>query len=43
MRNQLPLHYVDTSHAIVAHTVGPDLVKFLAATTPLLAALDAQD
>jgi len=42
MRNQLAHRYVDTSHAIVAHTVGSDLVERLAATRSLLVALDAQ-
>jgi uncharacterized protein with HEPN domain len=41
MRDQLG-RYFDTSHAIVDHTVGPDLVELLAATRSLLAALDAQ-
>lgn len=31
MRNQLAHRYFDTSHAVVAHTVGPDLVELLAA------------
>ena len=34
--------YFDTSHALVAHTVGPDLVKLHAATWSLLAAPDDQ-
>ncbi len=42
MRDQLAHRYFDTLHAIVAHTVGPDLVELLAATRSLLAALDAQ-
>ena len=42
MRDQLAHHYFDTSHSIVAHTVGRELVKLLAATRSLLAALDAR-
>jgi len=41
-RDQLAHRYFDTSHAIVAQTVGSDLVELLAATRFLLAALDAQ-
>jgi len=33
---------IDTSHAIVAQTVGSDLAELLAATRSLLAALDTQ-
>ena len=40
MRDQLAHRYFDTSHAIVANTVGPDLAELLAATRSLLAALD---
>ncbi len=43
MRDQLAHRYFDTSHAIVAQTVGSDLVELLAATRSLLAALDAHD
>ena len=43
MRDQLAHRYFDTSHAIVAQTVGADLVELLAATGSLLAVLDAQD
>ncbi len=42
MRNQLANRYFDTSHAIVAQTVGSDLVELLAAARSLLAALDPQ-
>ena len=42
MRDQQAHRYFDTSHAIVAHTVGPDLVELLAATRSLLVALDAR-
>jgi uncharacterized protein with HEPN domain len=42
MRDQLAHRYFDTSHAIVAQTVGSDLVELLAAVRSLLAALDAQ-
>ena len=42
MRDQLAHRYFDTSDAIVAQTVGSDLVELLAATRSLLAALDAQ-
>ena len=40
MCDQLAHRYFDTSHAIVAQTVGADLVELLAATRSLLAALD---
>jgi len=40
MRDQLAHRYFDTSHAIVAQTVGADLVELLAATRSLLVALD---
>ena len=40
MRNQLAHRYFDTSRAIVADTVGPELAELLAATRVLLAALD---
>ncbi len=43
MRDRLAHRYFDTSHAIVAQTVGADLVELLAATGSLLAVLDAQD
>jgi uncharacterized protein with HEPN domain len=43
MRDQLAHRYFDTSHAIVAQTVGVDLVELLAATGSPLAVLDAQD
>ena len=43
MRDQLAHRYFDTSHAIVAQTVGADLAELLAATRSLLAVLDAQD
>ena len=43
MRDQLAHRYFDTSHAIVAQTVGADLAELLAATGSLLAVLDAQD
>jgi len=43
MRDQLAHRYFDTSHAVVAQTVGADLVELLAATGSLLAVLDAQD
>ena len=42
MRDQLAHRYFDTSHAIVAQTVGADLGELLAATRSLLAALDTQ-
>ena len=42
MRDQLANRYFDTSHAIVAQTVGSDLVELLAATRSLLAALDTE-
>jgi uncharacterized protein with HEPN domain len=42
MRDQLAHRYSDTSHAIVAQTVGADLVELLAATGSLLAVLDDQ-
>jgi uncharacterized protein with HEPN domain len=42
MRDQLAHRYFDTSHAIVAQTVGADLVELLAAIESLLAGLDAQ-
>ena len=42
MRDQLSHRYFDTSHAIVAQTVGADLVELLAATRSLLAALDTR-
>ena len=42
MRDQLAHRYFDTSHAIVAQTVGSDLVELLAATRSLLAALDTE-
>ena len=42
MRDQLSHRYFDTSHAIVAQTVGADLVELLAATRSLLASLDTQ-
>ena len=42
MRDQLAHRYFDTSHAIVAQTVGSDLVELLAATRSLLAALDTK-
>lgn len=42
MRDQLAHRYFDTSHAIVAQTVGSDLVELLTATRSLLTALDAQ-
>ncbi len=42
MRDQLAHRYFDTSHAIVAQTVGADLVELLPATGSLLAVLDAQ-
>jgi len=42
MRDQLAHRDFDTSHAIVAQTVGPDLDELLAATRSLLAALDTQ-
>ena len=42
MRDQLAHRYFDTSHAIVAQTVGADLVELLVATGSLLAVLDAQ-
>lgn len=42
LRDQLAHRYVDTSHAIVAQAVGSDFVELLAASRPLLAALDAQ-
>ena len=43
MRDQLAHRYFDTSHAIVAQTVGADLVELLAATGSLLAVLDDED
>ena len=43
MRDRLAHRSFDTSHAIVAQTVGADLVELLAATGSLLAVLDAQD
>ncbi len=43
MRDQLAHRYFDTSHAIVAQTVGADLAELRAATGSLLAVLDAQD
>ena len=43
MRDQLAHRYFDTSHAIVAQTVGADLVELLAATRSLLAPLGTQD
>lgn len=42
MRDQLAHRYFDTSHAIVAQTVGADLVELLTAIRSLLAALDAR-
>ena len=42
MRDQLAHRYFDTSHAIVAQTVGADLDELLAATRSLLAALDTE-
>jgi len=42
MRDQLAHRYFDTSHAIVAQTVGDDLVELLAATRSLIAILDTQ-
>ena len=42
MRDQLAHRYFGTSHAIVAQTVGADLVELLAATGSQLAVLDAQ-
>ena len=42
MRDQLAHRYFDTSHAIVAQTVGGDLVELLAATRSLLVALDTR-
>jgi len=39
MRDQLAHRYFDTSHAIVAQTVGPDLAELTAAVTVLLATL----
>jgi uncharacterized protein with HEPN domain len=42
MRDQLAHRYFETSHAIVAQTVGADLVERLAAARSLLAALNAQ-
>ena len=42
MRDQLAHRYFDISHAIVAQTVGSDLVELLAATRSLLAALDTE-
>ncbi len=42
LRDQLAHRYFDTSHAIIAQTVGSDLVELLAATRSLLGALDAQ-
>ena len=43
MRDQLAHRYFDTSHAIVAQTVGADLVELLAAVGSLLAVLDDED
>ena len=43
MRDQLAHWYFDTSHAIVAQTVGADFAELLAATGSLLAVQDAQD
>ena len=42
MRDQLAHRYFDTSRAIVAQTVGADLVELLAATRSLLVALDTR-
>ncbi len=42
MRDQLAHRHFDTSHAIVARTVGSDLVEVLAATRSLLSALGAE-
>lgn len=41
MRDQLAHRCFDTSHAIVAQTVGSDLAELMAATRALLAALEA--
>ena len=43
MRDQLAHRYFDTSHAIVAQTVGADLAELMAAVTSLLAVLDAPE
>ncbi len=43
MRDQLAHRYFDTSHAIVAQTVGADLVELLDAVGPVLAVLEDED
>ena len=43
IRDQLAHRYFDTSHAIVAQTVGADLAELMTAVTSLLAVLDAQE
>ena len=40
MRNQLAHRYFDTSHAIIAETVGSDLAELTAAVSSLLESLD---
>ncbi len=42
LRHQLAHRCFDTSHAIVAQTMGADLAELPAATRSLLAALDAR-
>lgn len=43
MRDQLAHRYFDTSHAIVAQTVGPDLAELATAVQALLASLGEQE
>lgn len=43
MRDQLAHRYFDTSHAIVAQTVGPDLAELTTAVKALLATLGDQE